>query len=552
MKKLLPAVCCLLLLSACGNNAPESEASRSASQAASISVAETPAPEEISVEEPLIPEEPDYLAYTEALFDGHILSIEITAEESDWDYLMEHAEEKPWIQCDISVDGTLFEDVGVKTKGNSSLSQVKMTGTDRYGLKVNFGKFNDGQTCYGLDKLNINNIYGDKTYMKEYMSFHLMEFMKVPCSLYTFAEVSVNGTHYGFCFILEDTDDSFLYRNYGYEKVEAYKPESFGMTRDAQEESEEAVPGGPPDMGEMPQMPQMPDFQNMPAPGDFPGGFPGAPGMEEQDNSAGVSLRYIDDDPDSYSNIFENNITKINNADEERLIASLKAIDEGADPEKYINVDEVLRYTACNVFLVNLDSYFSNMGHNYILTERDGQLSMLPWDYNLSFGTHTVSSAAEAVHYPIDSPFSGVSAENRPLIGKLLAIEEYNNRYHEYLRMIAEEYIASGVFEETIDNLDTAIRPYVETDTTAFTTFEDYEKGITALKLYGSLRGESLLLQLEGAIPSTETEQATFDAFPDTSMLDLSALGSLGIGGGGGGAPGGGMPQMPGGFPPTP
>ena len=41
---------------------------------------------------------------------------------------------------------------------------------------------------------------------------------------------------------------------------------------------------------------------------------------------------------------------------------------------------------AVHEFVVNLDSLSGNMAHNYYLYENDGQLNIIPWDYNLSFG----------------------------------------------------------------------------------------------------------------------------------------------------------------------
>ena len=558
MIALILSAAVVFTLAACsGQAAPVQSAPEAADEVQTPSPSPSPAPETLPPEEP----EVDPLEYVEKLFDGHILEIEITTEEYDWEYLMEHAAEKPWIKADISVDGESFASAGIKTKGNSSLSQVASSDSDRYGLKVNFGKYVDDQTCYGLDKLNINNIFGDATYMKEYMSFHLMSYMQVPGSLYTFARVTVNGEYYGFCFILEDPDDSYLYRIYGEgHAVEAYKPESMGMTANPDDERPGGFPGGgfpAPDAS----------AEGFPAPGqseegfpdppaDFPGfpggGFPGFPGGGFPggdfggDNSAGVALMYIDDDPESYHNIFDNNITKIKDEDQARLIAALKAIDAGTDLESCIDVDEILRYTACNVFLVNLDSYFSGMGHNYILTENEGKLAMLPWDYNLSFATHTVGSASDAVNYPIDTVFSGVSAENRPIIGKLLEVEEYRERYHEYLRQIAEEYVGSGLFAETINALHGEIDSFVQNDTTAFTTYEQYLGGIEALKLFGQLRSQSILGQLDGTVPATQEEQAGSESLIDASALDLSALGSLGIGGGGGMPAPDGFPGFPG------
>lgn len=94
-------------------------------------------------------------------------------------------------------------------------------------------------------------------------------------------------------------------------------------------------------------------------------------------------------------------------------------MNDGTDLEKYIDVDEVLRYFAVNTVLVNLDSYVSNMKHNYYLYEKDGQLSILPWDYNLSFAGFQSGNASSAVNFPIDTPVSGVELSERPLIAKL-------------------------------------------------------------------------------------------------------------------------------------
>ena len=52
-----------------------------------------------------------------------------------------------------------------------------------------------------------------------------------------------------------------------------------------------------------------------------------------------------------------------------------------------VNVEEVLRYFVVHNFVVNGDSYTGSIIHNYYLYEEDGQLSMIPWDYNLAFGT---------------------------------------------------------------------------------------------------------------------------------------------------------------------
>ena len=75
-------------------------------------------------------------------------------------------------------------------------------------------------------------------------------------------------------------------------------------------------------------------------------------------------------------------------------------------------MDEVIRYFVVHNFVCNSDSYTGVMVHNYYLYEEDGQLSMIPWDYNLAFGGFESSQGATSlVNSPIDTPVSMGSVE---------------------------------------------------------------------------------------------------------------------------------------------
>lgn len=117
-------------------------------------------------------------------------------------------------------------------------------------------------------------------------------------------------------------------------------------------------------------------------------------------------------------------------------LEALKALSEGQDLEKYFDVDQILRYFAAHTVVVNLDSYSSTMAQNYYIYEKNGKLSILPWDYGLAFGGFQSDDASSVVNFPIDTPVSGVSMEDRPLLNKLLENEEYMAKYHEYLQQL--------------------------------------------------------------------------------------------------------------------
>lgn len=489
------------------------------------------------------------MEYESKLFnkDG-IISIDIKANESDWANMLENATKEEYISCDVTINGETFKSVGIRPKGNSSLSMVAGSDSDRYSFKFEFDHYIDGQTCYGLDKLVINNIQSDATYMKEYLSYDLMSYIGVTTPLYSYTNVTVNGEDWGFYIAVEALEESFAQRNYGNDYGMLYKPESMGMRGNGV--MKDFMNNNPPEMpnSNAPQTPakeenatQIPAKQNnetqTPAKaGNATGegmknGFGGGPGGN---SGGGTDLIYTDDSVSSYSNIFDNEVFKGTESDYQRVIEAIKNLNSGTDLEKYINVDETLRYFAANTVLVNLDSYFSSMKHNYYLYEDDGQLTMLPWDYNLAFGGFQSGTASSAVNFPIDTPVSGVELTERPFFAKLLEVDEYKEKYHEYLQEIVDGYFNNGSYEATITKLNTLISEYVKNDASAFYTYDEYTEAVAMIKEFGMLRAQSIQGQLQGTIPSTsEGQSAESDKLIDASSINLSVMGTQGGGEGG-------------------
>lgn len=236
----------------------------------------------------------------------------------------------------------------------------------------------------------------------------------------------------------------------------------------------------------------------------------------------------------SYSNIFDNAKTDISDADKDRLIASLKKLNENNSIEEVVNVEEVIRYFVVHNFVCNFDSYTDSMMHNYYLYEEEGQLSMIPWDYNLAFGGFVGGpDATSLVNYPIDTPVSGGTVESRPMLSWIFESEEYTELYHQYFAEFISQYFDSGYFVEMIDDVKTIISSYVESDPTKFCTYEEFEQGIDTLKEFCLLRAESVTAQLNGTIASTSDNQEK-ETLMDASNLSISDMGSMDGGQGGG------------------
>ncbi|OPX44871.1 CotH protein [Ruminiclostridium hungatei] len=483
-----------------------------------------------------------------------ITEIDIKVDETQWQKMLDSAQEE-YISCDLTINGSTISTVGIRPKGNSSLATVARSDSDRFSFKFEFDHYIDGQTFMGLDKMVINNVQSDATYMKDYLSYDLMTYIGVKTPLFVYADVMVNGKDWGLYVAVEAIEEAFAQRNYGSDYGRLYKPESMEMGagmgagggrnggNDGNWGARQAPPGinnaAPNNAGPNNGGNSTSNRNSSTSKGQFRqqnGGGVGMGGFGGNGPSGGTDLKYTDDSISSYSNIFDNEVFKGSKDDYSRVIAAIKNLNSGTQLDKYIDVDSTLRYLAASTVLVNMDSYFSGMKHNYYLYEEDGKLTMLPWDYNLAFGGFQMNSAEAAVNLPIDTPVSGIKMSERPMVAKLLEVDEYREKYHEYLKQIVDEYFQSGKFQQTIDKVDLLISESVKNDATAFYTQEQYAKAVQTLKEFGRLRALSIAGQLDGSIPSTsETQKDASDKLIDTASINLSTMGSQGGGGMGGG-----------------
>ncbi len=448
------------------------------------------------------------IGYENRIFDsGKVHTIDIVMD--DWDSFIASAQSEEYSACTLVIDGEKFSDVAIRGKGNTSLSSVASMDSERYSFKVEFDHYDSAKSYHGLDKLSLNNIIQDTTYMKDYLTYTLMRSFGVAAPLCSYVQVSVNGSEWGLYLAVEGVEDSFLSRNYGSAQGQLYKPDSMDI-------------GGGRGKG---QDFNMDDFlSGDTAPGSFTrpenGAQPGRGGMGSDD----VLLRYIDDSPESYSNIFDNAKTEPTDADKARLIAALKTLSVSDEPESALDTEAVLRYFVVHNYVVNGDSYTGNMVHNYYLREFEGRLSMIPWDYNLAFGSFQGANASVSVNDPIDTPLS-VGSDSRPMIDWIFADSEFTARYHE----LFSEFVSSVDAAAIIDETAAMIAPYVESDPSAFYSYDEFLSGLAALREFCLLRSESVSAQLEGSVPSTDSGQAQEGAkLVDTGSLDLSLTGGMG------------------------
>ena len=418
--------------------------------------------------------------YVSRLFDGsRVHRVDIQVE--DWEAFLASAPEEEYIPATVEIDGEVFRQVGLRAKGNNSLRLTAEYGLSRYSLKLEFDHYTDG-SYHGLDKLSLDASFQDNSYLKTWLVFDIMEFLGVPTPLRSFVWVTVNSQPWGLFLAVEEPEEAFARRNFGANHGQLYKP----------------------------------DYRSL------------------AEENADVHLRYTTDEPEDYPGIFENAKLESSAADRQRLVDSLKILNSGENLETAVDVEQVLRYFVGQVFVMNWDSYLGHTGHNYLLYEEEGKLSMLPWDYNLAFGTYAlgmtdpITDPNILLNYPILTPAPGEYMTKRPLYHQLMQVDAYYLRYQELFGWFLAEYVENGELSAALWQTAELIAPYVKADPTAFCSYEDHRLAVETLEQVCLLRAESARGQLEGRYPATLAQQAQRPGEGvDASHVDLRHLGDF-------------------------
>lgn len=475
--------------------------------------------------------------YAEHIFqDDTVNEINIEIDEADWQDMLENPLEEEYHKANVTINGETVGNVAIRTKGNTSLTSVANSDSDRYSFKLDFDYYDNNGNYYGLKKLCLNNNYSDNSSMREYISYKIMGELGLDVPECAYSHITVNGEEWGLYLAVEPVDEVFLAEHFADATGDLYKPEGMGGT--------------------------------------------------------GADLVYNGDDISAYTGL--NLKTNLNSSDGKEILALMQALEDGEGLEKVLDVEKALKYIAANVALANFDSYLGMTTHNFYLYEENGRFTIIPWDMNLAFGgfgggevdiyeptsqsmggfgggdkrkdtqdNDAVTNATESTEAQTDAnnqpqppdnadmqgggqPSGGkqpqgmpsMGSGEKPLVTTLLENETYRSMYEGYQKEIAEKYFTQEYMTELVTKIHDLIAPYVQNDPTAFCTYEEFEQACStdptdqySLVYYAVNMAESIENQLSGGEPTFNT----------------SSMQGGGMGGGGKGGPdfGGEKPDMP-------
>lgn len=377
--------------------------------------------------------------YLDKLFNKKtVVDIKIIIDEENSQKLYSDVSKEKYVHADITIAGEVYEDVGIRTKGNYiyTISNPVNNPNYKWAYKVKFNKFNKDQTFHGLTEIALNTNFSDPTFMKEVLNYGFFEDVGLKTPYYTFGNVTLNETDFGLVTIAEFYNIPYTARYYNETDINIYKPNN---------EEDEA--------------------------GDY------------TPKNINAELKFIDYNLKNYTGIFEKTVTDdtTNDEDMKRLIQILEELSE--NNVKNFDIDSYIKYLAVANTISLVDTY-SYSDKNFYLFESDKYLRFMPYDLNLAYANFKYPEGT-SVTFRIDLDNFKVNKEscNRPLTCLVANNEVYYNKYKKQVNKFLKRNVDNNRIYDLIDTYDKLIRDYIPNEKYDF-NYEEYERSLEYLKMY--------------------------------------------------------------------
>lgn len=152
----------------------------------------------------LVPEQSDAEVLDRVFSGAEVEEFRIDLHPGSFEALLLEPDE--WALADFQWRGLVWEEVGVRIKGNGSFRPI----TEKPSLKIEFDKYVDGQDFFGLDVLVLNNMVTDDSKIRERTAFTLYRAVGVPAPRAAHSVVYLNGGLRGLYTHMEDVDERML------------------------------------------------------------------------------------------------------------------------------------------------------------------------------------------------------------------------------------------------------------------------------------------------------------------------------------------------------
>jgi len=402
---------------------------------------------------------------------GVIQDIRIIFHEKNWKHVMDSVfkaskGEDRWI-CDIRINGQLYENVGIRYKGYSSVNLEDRKNPFNIDLAYTLNNKN----YKGFTSLRLSNVNYDPSFVREALSYEIAR-KYMPASRANFANVYINDTLLGLYSNVEAVNKKFILRFF------PGNDNSF-------------IKGSPANLK-------------------YPFGQNANLADTHGTDSTGYIPYYELESDWGWSDLFHFIIVLNQQSD---------------SVSQVLNVDRALWMHAFNYTLLNLDSYIGYSQNYYMYKNDKGIFNTIPWDMNMSFGSfrHTDGS----YHYtgltipqteqlnPLGLLDFAVSP--RPLVTKLLKNDTLKRMFLAHMRTIITENISNNEYFTRGQFMQGVIDSAVKNDLNKFYSYEYFHENL--LNTVGSSGSENEFPGIKEIMEARVAYLDTLDGFAGQPVI---------------------------------
>jgi spore coat protein CotH len=413
-----------------------------------------------------------------------VQKIEIYFSQPNWDYQMDTAKAGAdgYIMADsVFVNGTFYDSVGVKYKGNVSYNASYA----KNPLHIELDQFKS-QAYEGFKDIKLGNNNADPSMIREVLAYYILgNYMHSPRS--NFAQVYINGVYIGVYANEESINKQFC-------------SDHFYSSSGTFIKCNPIVNPGP---------------------------------------TTKANLKYITSDSSSYFNFYE---LKSDYGWNDLVNLCDTVTNHSSALSEIMDVDRAIWMLAFNNVLVNLDSYEGAYCQNYYLyKDKTNHFNTIIWDLNMCFGGFPfVGNGATGIgqmtvstmqQMPLTIHTNAADTAYWPLIRDIVNNSFYKKMYVAHMRTIVNEFFANNNYETLASQLQTIVDTAVLSDTNKFFTYSEFQAGMTGNVTVGSnvVPGISNLMDprvtyLQSTVDFAYTTPTITSVLPDNSAPAYNSL----------------------------
>ncbi len=369
-----------------------------------------------------------------------------------WTLLTQNYQTHTDLLANMTVDGLLYDSVGVRFKGQTSYSQVS---SQKKSFNISLDFVHENQDVMGYKKMNLNNSFLDESFIREVFYLHQIR-RHIPAAKANYVRLYINNQDWGLYPSVQQINKDFL-------------KEWFLTNNGINWRADRPT-------------------------GSIGGGPGGGGGPSWGDGTAAIN--YLGDDTATYKQYYTLKSTELANP-WDYLVDVCDALNNTTSANlpsvlpNFLDIDRTLWFLASEIAFTDDDGYVykGKMDYYAYLEAETNRLTPLEYDGNTVMDPSHITWGA----------FYNATNANYPLLNKILNVPQWRQRYLAHLRTLIETEMNPTACNTIIDNYVAHIGTQVQSDPKKIYTYTQFQNEIPVLKNFINNRRTNLLANTEVA-----------------------------------------------------